>query len=114
MILDNVGNHPTSRLREALTPNGILVLNAGGSPGRILGALVPMVGAMVLDRFVQQHLRPLPTKFDRQELLDVIELIEDGKLTPVVDRTYALADTVAGLRYVEEGHARGKVVITVA
>ncbi len=114
VILDNVGNHPTSQLRKALTPTGILVLNAGGSPGRILGALVPMVGAIVVDRFVQQRLRPLPTKFDRQELLDVIELIEDGKLTPVVDRTYALADTVAGLRYVEEGHARGKVVITVA
>ena len=108
-----MGNHPTNRLREALTPSGILVLNGGGSPGRILGALVPMVGAMVLDRFVQQRLRPLPTKFDRQELLDVMELIKDGKLTPVVDRTYALADAAEGLRYVEEGHARGKAVITV-
>ena len=64
--------------------------------------------------FVSQRLRPLPSKTDRQELLDVTALIEDGKLTPVVDRTYPLADTAEGLRYVEQGHVRGKAIVTLA
>ena len=64
--------------------------------------------------FVSQRLRPLPAKAEREELLAVTGLIEDGKLTPVVDRTYPLADTAEGLRHVEQGHARGKVVVTVA
>ena len=62
--------------------------------------------------FVSQRLRPLPSRQNREELLAVTGLIEDGKLTPVVDRTYPLADTAEGLRHVEQGHARGKVVIT--
>ena len=58
--------------------------------------------------------RPLPSRQNREELLAVTGLIEDGKLTPVVDRTYPLADTAEGLRYVEQGHARGKAVVIVA
>jgi NADPH:quinone reductase-like Zn-dependent oxidoreductase len=67
----------------------------------------------VANAFVSQRLRPLPSRQDREELLAVTGLIEDGKLTPVVDRTYPLADTVEGLRHVEQGHTRGKVVVTV-
>jgi NADPH:quinone reductase-like Zn-dependent oxidoreductase len=68
----------------------------------------------VAGAFVSQRLRPLPSRQNRRELLAVTTLIEDGKLTPVVDRTYPLADTVEGLRHVEQGHARGKAVVTVA
>ena len=56
--------------------------------------------------FVSQRLRPLPSRQNREDLLAVTGLIEDGKLTPVVDRTHPLADTAEGLRYVEQGHAR--------
>jgi NADPH:quinone reductase-like Zn-dependent oxidoreductase len=114
VILDNVGNQPLSRLRRALAPAGILVLNAGGSPGQVVGPLGAMARAAVVDRFVRQRLRLLPTREDRAELAAITVLIENGKLTPVVDRTYPLADTAEGLRHVEGGHARGKVVITVA
>jgi NADPH:quinone reductase-like Zn-dependent oxidoreductase len=114
VILDNVGNRPLSRLRRALTPAGILVLNAGGSPGRVFGAVGPMLRAIVVNGFVRQRLRILPTREDRADLVAVTALIEEGKLTPVVGRTYPLADTAEGLRHVEAGHARGKVVVTVA
>jgi NADPH:quinone reductase-like Zn-dependent oxidoreductase len=69
---------------------------------------------VVANTFVSQRLRPLPSRQNREELLAVTGLIEDGKLTPVVDRTYPLADTAEGLRHVEQGHARGKTVVTVA
>jgi NADPH:quinone reductase-like Zn-dependent oxidoreductase len=114
VILDNVGNRPLGRLRRALTPTGTLVLNAGGSPGRVVGAVGSLLRAVVVNGFVRQRLRPLPPKQNREDLLTLTGLIEDGKLTPVLDRTYPLADTAEGLRHVEQGHARGKVVITVA
>jgi NADPH:quinone reductase-like Zn-dependent oxidoreductase len=72
------------------------------------------VRAVVANAFASQRLRPLPARQNRAELLAVTALIDDGKLTPVIDRTYPLADTVEGLRHVEQGHARGKIVVTVA
>jgi NADPH:quinone reductase-like Zn-dependent oxidoreductase len=114
VILDNVGNRPLSRLRRALTPAGTLVLNAGGSPGRVVGAIGPILRAVAVNGLVRQRLRPLPPREDGAELAAVTGLIEEGKLRPVIDRTYPLADTAAGLSYVEQGHVRGKVVVTVA
>ncbi len=114
VILDNVSNLPLAKLRGALTPKGILVLNGGGSPGHVFGPIAGLLKAVVVNLFVSQRLRPLPAKEKREDLLAVTELIEGGKLTPIVDRTYPLADTAEGLSYVEQGHARGKVVVTVA
>jgi len=114
VILDNVSDLPLARLRMALTPKGTLVLNGGGSPGHVFGPVAGIVKALVVNLFVSQRLRPLPSKENREELLAVTRFFEDGKLTPVVDRTYPLADTAEGLRHVEQGHARGKVVVTVA
>jgi len=114
VILDNIGNRPLSRLRRALTPGGILVLNGGGSPGHVIGAMGAMLRAAAVNAFVGQRLRFLPTREDGAELAAITALISDGKLTPVLDRTYPLADTAEGLRYVEAGHAHGKVVITIA
>jgi NADPH:quinone reductase-like Zn-dependent oxidoreductase len=88
------------------------VLNGGDSPGHVFGPVAGIVRAVAANAFVSQ--RPLPSRQNRAELLAVTGLIEDGKLTPVVDRTYPLADTAEGLRYVEQGHARGKAVVTVA
>ncbi len=113
VILDNVSSLPLARLRGALTPKGILVLNGGGSPGHVFGPVAGILRAVVANAFVSQRLRPLPARQNRQELLTVTGLIQDGKLMPVVGRTYPLADTVEGLRIVEQGHARGKTVVTV-
>ena len=89
-------------------PNGILVLNGGGSPGHVFGPVAGILRAVVANAFVAQRLRPLPARQDRAELLAVTGLIEDGKLMPVVDRNYPLAETAEGLRTVEQGHARGR------
>jgi NADPH:quinone reductase-like Zn-dependent oxidoreductase len=114
VIFDNVSSLPLSRLRGALTPKGTLVLNGGGSPGHVFGPVAGIVRAVVANAFAAQRLRPLPSRQDWQELLAVTRLIKDGKLMPVVDRTYPLAETAEGLRTVEQGHTRGKVVVTVA
>jgi NADPH:quinone reductase-like Zn-dependent oxidoreductase len=114
VILDNVSSLPLARLRRALAPKGILVLNGGGSPGHVFGPVAGLLRAVVANTFVSQRLRPLPSRQNRAELLAVTGLIEGGKLMPVIDRTYPLADTAKGLRTVEHGHTRGKIVITVA
>jgi len=88
LIFDNVSSLPLSRLRQALTPKGTLVLNGGGSPGHVFGPVAGILRAVVANAFVSQWLRPLPTRQNQEELLAVTRLIEDGKLTPVVDRTY--------------------------
>jgi NADPH:quinone reductase-like Zn-dependent oxidoreductase len=113
VILDNAGSQPLARLRRALTPTGTLVYNAGGAPGHLLGPIARILRVAVLNGVVRQHLRPLPSAWAREHLLAVAEFVEAGHVTPVLDRTYALADTAAALRHVEDGHARGKVVITV-
>jgi NADPH:quinone reductase-like Zn-dependent oxidoreductase len=113
VILDNVGNQPLRRLRRALTPDGTLVVNAGGSPGRVFGAVGAMARAAAANAVVRQHLRILPARQDGAELAAVARLIEDGTLTPVVDRTYPLAAVADGLRHIEQGHARGKAVVLV-
>jgi NADPH:quinone reductase-like Zn-dependent oxidoreductase len=114
VILDNVSSLPLTRLRGVLTKKGTLVLNGGGSPGHVFGPIGTILKAVVVNLFVSQRLRPLPSKEKREELLDVSELIEGGKLKPVVDRTYQLAETAEGVNYVEHGHVRGKAVVTVA
>ncbi|MEU2298217.1 NAD(P)-dependent alcohol dehydrogenase [Streptomyces antibioticus] len=117
VILDNVGNHPLRRLRRALTPTGTLVANGGGSPGRVFGAMGFMLRTAAVDTVVRQRLRPVlpsaPAGPTHDDLLAVTALIESGTLTPVVDRTYTLADTAEGVRHVERGHARGKAVVVV-
>ena len=115
VIQDSVGNQPLSRLRRALTPTGTLVSNAGGGPeGRVFGPIGAILRLLAVNVVVRQRLRPLPDKWNREHLLTVIELIQSGKLTPVLDRTFPLADAAAGLRYLEAGHARGKVVVAVS
>jgi NADPH:quinone reductase-like Zn-dependent oxidoreductase len=117
VILDNVGNHPLGRLRRALAPAGTLVANGGGSPGHVFGALGAMLRVVAVNAFVRPRLGVIlpaaPAGPTQEDLLAVTALIEAGELTPVVDRTYPLADAAEGVRHVEQGHARGKAVITV-
>jgi NADPH:quinone reductase-like Zn-dependent oxidoreductase len=117
LVLDNVGNQPLRRLRRVLTPGGTLVANGGGSPGEVFGVMGGLLRLLVVNAFVRQHLRViLPAVPDgpiHEDLVAVAELVEAGTLAPVVDRTYPLVDAAEGIRHVEQGHTRGKVVVTV-
>jgi NADPH:quinone reductase-like Zn-dependent oxidoreductase len=95
-------------------PEGDSRAQRGGSPRHVFGPVAGILRAVVANAFVSQRLRPLPSRQNQAELLAVTGLIEAGKLMPDVDRTYPLADPVEGLRTVEQGHTRGKVVVTVA
>jgi NADPH:quinone reductase-like Zn-dependent oxidoreductase len=114
VVLDNVGNRSIRDLRRAATPTGIVIVNGGGSPGHLIGAVGSTLrAAIVVNLFVRQQITMVPTSWSRDDLLAVSELADTGTLRPVIDRTYPLADAAAGLQHVEAGHARGKVVITV-
>jgi NADPH:quinone reductase-like Zn-dependent oxidoreductase len=114
VILDIGGNASLSRLRRALDPKGTLVITGGETGGRWLGGSDRQVRALVLSRFVHQKLTTFISGENHDDLIVLTELIEAGKITPVIDRTYSLSEVGKAIRYVEEGHARGKVVITVA
>ena len=107
LILDQVANHSFSDFRRALTPKGIYIPNSGHSG---LGFIIK---AFVLSLFVRQQGAPYIAIPKNQDLVDLKELIEAGKVTPVIDRTYPLSETPEAFRYLDEGHARGKVVISV-
>ena len=111
LILDNVGNRSLSDLRRALTAKGTLVL-VGGGHGRWLGPLALPLKALVLSRFVGQRLLPFLARVGKDDLVVLKELVEAGKVVPVIDRAYPLSDAAKAIRYLEAGHARGKVVIT--
>jgi len=109
VIVDNAGNHSLSSCRRALRPDGTLVL-----VGKSKWPLTRVMQALVLSRFVGQSLVPFIANVGKEDLLFLTGLAEAGKLTPVVGRTYPLSGVPDAIRYVEEGHARGKVVITVS
>jgi NADPH:quinone reductase-like Zn-dependent oxidoreductase len=113
LILDIGGNSSLSRLRRALTPEGTLVIVGGEGGGRWLGGLDRSLRAMMLSPFVGQKLGTFVNKENHEDMLVLKELIESGKVTPVIDRTYPLSEVPEAIRYLEEGHARGKVVISV-
>ena len=111
LIFDLVGNHSLSDCRRALTPKGTLVLSSGKG-GRFLGPVGRLLRALVLSLFVSQRLRPLAARQSQGDLVLLKELIESGKVTPAIDRTYALSETAEAMRYFGDGHARAKIVIT--
>jgi NADPH:quinone reductase-like Zn-dependent oxidoreductase len=113
VVLDNVEGQSLSDTRRALAPGGTLIPNSG-SGSRWVGPLGRIIKARVLSLFTRQALRPFLSRENRHDLLTLKELIEAGKLTPVIDRTYPLGHAAAALAYVGEGHTRGKVVVTVA
>ncbi|HET6659619.1 MAG TPA: NAD(P)-dependent alcohol dehydrogenase [Rubrobacter sp.] len=113
VILDIGGNSSLARLRRALTPEGTLVIVGGEGGGRWLGGTDRQLRAMMLSPFVGQKLGAFVNKENHEDMLVLKELIESGNVTPVIDRTYPLSEVPEAIRYLEEGHARGKVVITV-
>src|SRR5215210_5143725 len=113
LILDIGGNPSLTRLRRALTPQGALVIVGGEGGGRWLGGLQRQLWATMLSPFVSQKLGTFVSTPNHEDLLVLGELVESGKVTPVIDRTYPLAEVPEAMRYLEGGHARGKVLITV-
>jgi NADPH:quinone reductase-like Zn-dependent oxidoreductase len=114
LILDNVGNRALLDCRRALKPTGTYVLIGGGGPndGSWIGPLAGPVKALFLSPFVSQKLVMILADMNKQDLKILGDLTQSGKVTPVIDRTYPLSEASAAIRYLEEGHARGKVIVT--
>jgi len=109
IIFQLAGTASPLKLRRQLTTKGTLVLSSG--MGR-LGGLDRLLKALVSSRFVSQRLVTWVAKNSHDDLVFLADLIEAGKLTPIIDRRYALSETAEAIKFVEEGHTRGKVVIT--
>lgn len=112
LIFDLVGNRSLAELRRVLAPEGTLVLSSGDG-GRWFGPAGSILKALVTSPFVGQRLRSFTATVHDEDLEDLSELLEGGTVAPVIDRTYELSETPEAIRYLEAGHARGKVIITV-
>ncbi len=110
LILDNVGNRSVTDYKRVLSPKGICVVIGYSSPALLfqvmfLGSLISMTGSMKIGMLMPEE--------NRTDLVVLKELLEASKVVPVVDRRYPLSEVPEAIRYLEKGHARGKVVITV-
>lgn len=115
VILDNVGNRSLSDNRRVLKPDGRYVLIGGGGPdnGRWIGPMIKPVQALLLSPFVPQEMGMFLARLNQEDLKILSDLMQAGKLTPVIDRRYGLDEVPEAIRYLEEGHARGKVVVVI-
>jgi NADPH:quinone reductase-like Zn-dependent oxidoreductase len=113
LVLDNVASRPLSDFRAVLKPKGKYVLVGGGGPNDqgLIGPLIRPMKAWVLAKFVSQEMGMVFADLNKPDLTTLAELAEQGKVNPVIDRKYPLNDVRSAVKYVEEGHARGKVVI---
>src|ERR1700686_4336648 len=116
LIYDLVGNHSFSERRRILKPNGICVMAGVGGAGwhdGMAGRLVGELNAYLRSRFVSQKFISYIAQFNKKDMTVLADLMQSGQVKPVIDRTYKLSDVSEALRYLEQGHARGKVVVTV-
>jgi NADPH:quinone reductase-like Zn-dependent oxidoreductase len=113
LIIDTGGHSSLSHLRSALTPKGTVVIVGAETDGRWFGGFDRSIRATLLSRFVSHELVAFVNSENHEDLIALKELIEAGKATPVIDRTYPLSEAPKAIHYLEEGHARGKVAITV-
>jgi NADPH:quinone reductase-like Zn-dependent oxidoreductase len=116
LIFDLIGNHSFSERRRVLNPNGICVMAGVGGAGWHDGMGMRLAGelnAYVRSRFVPEKFVAYIAVFNKADMTILADLMQSGKMTPVIDKTYKLSDVPAALQYLEQGHARGKVVITV-
>jgi NADPH:quinone reductase-like Zn-dependent oxidoreductase len=111
LMLDNVGNHSLSACRRVLNPRGIYVM-VGGRSGRWIAPLGRVLIARVWSRFVSQDMVFFIARLTQEDLTIMRDLLQSGKVTPVIDRRYRLSEVPEAIRYLEAGHARGKVIIT--
>jgi NADPH:quinone reductase-like Zn-dependent oxidoreductase len=113
LILDTAGRRSLSQLRRALTPRGTLAIVGGEGGGRWTGGFGRQFRAALLSPFVGQRLRPVSSAERQEDLLFVKDAIEAGRVTPVINTTYPLEEAAKALSDADEGHGRGKVVITI-
>jgi NADPH:quinone reductase-like Zn-dependent oxidoreductase len=113
VIIDIGGNSTLARLRRALTPKGTLVIVGGEGGGAWFGGIDRQLRAMMLSPFVGQKLVSFINRENHQDLIVLSDLIESGKVTPVIDRTYPLAEVPRAIRRLQDGEARGKIAITI-
>jgi NADPH:quinone reductase-like Zn-dependent oxidoreductase len=116
LIFDLVCNHSFAERRRVLTTNGICVMAGIGGAGwhdGIFGKLIAELYAIGRSRFINQKFVTYIASFNPQDMMTLADLIQSGKINPVIDRTYKLSDVAKAVWYLQEGHARGKVVITV-
>ena len=116
LIFDNVGNHSFSERRRVMTPNGICVLAGIGGAGWHEDTFSHLIGnltAPLKSKFTDQKFVMFLARLNKDDLAFLAELIQSGKVTPVIDRAYKLNDVPAAIAYLDQGHARGKVVINV-
>jgi len=116
LIYDLIGNHSFSERRRILNPNGICVMAGIGGAGWHDGFATRLLGELnsyLRSRFVSQKFIAYIAQFNKKDMMVLADLMQSGKVTPVIDRTYKLNETADALRYLEQGHARGKVVVTV-
>ena len=112
VILDNAGNHSLSACRRVLTPTGICVM-VGGPYRGVIPLLARMTGAAASSLFSSRKVVMVLARASKEDLAVLRDLMETGKVTPVIDRVYRLGEAAQAVRYLEQGHARGKIVITV-
>jgi NADPH:quinone reductase-like Zn-dependent oxidoreductase len=113
LILDNVGNHSLRAVRRALEPEGTLVIVGTSSKGNWVGPLWRPLTAMLMSPFVSQELANILAELDPRDLEVLADLMRSGTMTPVIDRRFRLSEVPAAIAYLEEGRARGKVIVTV-
>jgi len=111
VIVDMVGNHSLSENRGVMSPEGRLVI-IGGSKGNWLGPLMGPIKAMIMNPFVDQEMGLMIARIDGDDLAELAKLMEQGELSVVIDRRYSLGEVPDAIRYSEEGHARGKIIIS--
>jgi NADPH:quinone reductase-like Zn-dependent oxidoreductase len=114
LLFDCVGNHSLSASRRVLNPKGICIMVGDRSGRGISGVLARLIAALVLSWFVSQKLVTFLARPNKEDLTIIRDLMATGKLIPVIDKRYSLSEVPRAIRYLGEGHARGKVVITLA
>ena len=114
VILDNVGNRTIGEIRRVLAPEGRFIVIGGGGPdkGNWIGPMLLPLKTVFMGPFVSQKMGMMMADLNAADLAALGELMQSGKVTPVVDRTFPLSETADAIRYVETGRARGKVIIT--
>jgi NADPH:quinone reductase-like Zn-dependent oxidoreductase len=112
LILDCIGNHPFSACRRVLNPRGILVVVGAPKDASLFVFLARLIGALVVSQFVSRKMVFFIAKVNEKHLNTLGEFLAAGKVTPVIDRRYRLSEAAEAFRYLEAGHARGKVILT--
>jgi NADPH:quinone reductase-like Zn-dependent oxidoreductase len=113
LIVDNVGTHSLLEYKRILNPKGIYVMIGSTTPGKWFAWLATPIAGLILSPFVSQKFGMMLADLNKDDLATLGTLMQSGKVTPVIDRGYKLSETPEALRYLEKGHARGKVVLTV-